>query len=223
VAAALAIAVTGGIASGKSEVTRRFESHGVVVLDADRIARELVEPGAPALAEITTRFGPALIDAQGQLDRRRLREIVFADAAARRDLEAILHPRVRETLRQRAAATTGAYVLLAIPLLIETERTAAAASGIPAAGGTAPYAWVDRILVVDVPTPVQIARVMRRDAIDQAAAHALLAAQATRADRLARAHDVIVNDGDLAHLDAAVQRLHARYLRRAERAMSAAV
>lgn len=195
-AVARAIAVTGGIASGKSEVTRRFEARGIQVLDADLISRELVEPGSPALAEIVRRFGAGVVDASGHLDRRALREIVFADAAARRDLEAILHPRVRATLRERAADASGPFVLLAIPLLVESGD----------------YAWVDRVLVIDVPRDVQVERVMRRDRIDRAAAEALLAAQASREARLARATDVIVNDGSLDALEASVERLYARFL-----------
>jgi dephospho-CoA kinase len=193
---ARAIAVTGGIASGKSEVTRRFEARGIQILDADLIARALVEPGQPALAEIRARFGPGVLDASGRLDRRRLREQVFADAAARRALEAILHPRVRDALRAGVTGASGPFVLLAIPLLVESGD----------------YAWVDRVLVVDVPREVQRARVMQRDAVDRAGAEAVIAAQATREARLARATDVIVNDGTLADLDAAVERLHARYL-----------
>lgn len=193
--AARAIAVTGGIASGKSEVTRRFEARGIQVLDADLVSRELVEPGQPALAEIAARFGPGVLDPQGRLERRRLREIVFADPAARRELEAILHPRVRSTLQARAAQARGPYVLLAIPLLVESGH----------------YPWVERVLLVDVPRALQLARVMRRDGVDAAAAEAMLAAQATRAQRLTRASDVIVNDGSLDDLDAAVARLHARW------------
>ncbi len=192
------IAVTGGIASGKSEVTRRFEALGIKVLDADLIARELVEPGQPALAEIARRFGAGAIDAAGRLDRRVLRAIVFADSAARRDLEAILHPRVHASLQARAQAAAPPYVLLAIPLLAES------------APGR--YAWLDRVLVVDVPRAVQIQRVMQRDAVERAAAEAALAAQASREARLAMAHDVIVNDGPLAALDAIVAKLHSRYL-----------
>lgn len=195
-AVARAIAVTGGIASGKSEVTRRFEARGIEVIDADLVSRELVEPGQPALAEIVQRFGPGVIDASGRLDRRALRSIVFADPAARRDLEAILHPRVRATLRDRAADASGPFVLLAIPLLVESGD----------------YAWIERVLVVDVPRAIQIERVMRRDGVDRPAAEALLAAQASREARLARATDVIINDGPLPALDAAVERLHHRYL-----------
>ena len=194
---ALPIAVTGGIASGKSEVTRRFEALGVPVLDADLLSRELVEPGEPALAEIVQRFGDRMLDASGRLDRRALREVVFADPAARRDLEAILHPRVRTALRERAAATTGDYVLLAIPLLAESAEPH--------------YDWIARVLVVDVPRELQVARVMQRDRVDRRAAEATLAAQTSRENRLALAHDVIVNDGPLDALDAIVERLHMRY------------
>lgn len=194
---ALPIAVTGGIASGKSEVTRRFEALGIPVLDADLISRELVEPGQPALAEITARFGARVLDAEGRLDRRALREIVFADASARHALEAILHPRVRATLLDRATSAAGAYVLLAIPLLAEANA--------------AHYEWIARVLVVDVPRATQIARVMQRDRVEREAAEATLTAQASREARLALAHDVIVNDGPIAALDGIVARLDQRY------------
>ena len=209
------IAVTGGIASGKSEVTRRFEARGVEVIDADLIARELVEPGQPALAEITQRFGATMLDADGRLDRRRLRAVVFADPVARLALEAILHPRVRATLRQRALAARGPFALVAIPLLVESGMrprpagTAATPSlAAVAAAESRPYDWLERVLVVDVPRAVQRERVMRRDGIDAAAADAMLDAQASRAARLALATDVIVNDASLAALDATVERLH---------------
>lgn len=194
--AARVIAVTGGIASGKSEATRRFEALGAPVLDADLISRALVEPGQPALAEIVARFGSHLVDELGALDRRKLRDLVFADAASRRHLEAILHPRVRQALRDGARDAIAPYVILAIPLLVESGH----------------YDWVDRVLVIDVPPEVQVARVMRRDNVDHASAQATIAAQASRATRLSRARDVIVNDGPLTGLDGAVARLHARYL-----------
>jgi dephospho-CoA kinase len=193
---ALPIAVTGGIASGKSEVTRRFEALGVPILDADLIARELVEPGEPALKEVVGRFGAAVLGSDGRLDRRALREIVFADVQARHDLEAILHPRVRQALRLRAAAAEAPYLLLAIPLLVESDQ----------------YHWIARVLLVDVPESVQIERVMKRDGVDRRAAQTALGAQAPRMARLAIADDVIVNDGPLDCLDDSVRRLHARYL-----------
>jgi dephospho-CoA kinase len=192
---AAAIAVTGGVASGKSEVTKRFEALGVPVIDADLVSRQLVGPGMPALADIVQRFGDSVLTHDGTLDRRRLRDIVFADTAARRDLEAILHPRVRDSLRSGAASAQGPYVLLAIPLLVESGH----------------YDWVSRVLVVDVPSEVQLARVMQRDGVERASAIAMIAAQATRAMRLARADDVIINDGPLEALDGSVARLHARY------------
>ena len=198
-ASALPIAVTGGIASGKSEVTRRFEEFGIPVLDADLIARELVEPGEPALAEVVHRFGRDVLAADGRLDRRRLRGIVFSDVVARRELEAILHPRVRDELRSRAIRARGPYVLLAIPLLVESGRA---------------YDWLARVLVVDVPIGLQLQRVMRRDSTDEAGARAVIGAQASRTARLGIATDVIVNDDSLRTLDATVERVHRFFLQR---------
>lgn len=191
------IALTGGIASGKSAVSERFAAHGIEVIDADVVARELVAPGAPALREIVALFGADMLDRSGGLDRRAMRERVFADADARRRLEGILHPRVRRALRERAGAAQSAYVMLAIPLLVESG------------GG---YAWVDRVLVVDVPRDVQRARLMQRDGVDGRLADSMLDAQASREQRLAIADDVITNDGSLAELDDAVDVLHRRYL-----------
>lgn len=191
------VALTGGVASGKSEVARRFAARGITVIDADRIARELVEPGEPALEEIAQRFGAGMIDTGGRLDRRALRERVFADPGERQALEAILHPRVRCAIRERAASASGPYVVLDIPLLTES-------------GGE--YAWVDRVLVVDVPRATQIARLITRDDVDAALAESMLAVQATREQRLHIADDVIDNSGPLAALDAAVDALHELYL-----------
>lgn len=186
------VAVTGGVASGKSAVCDRLASHGASVIDADQVARELVAPGQPALAEIVARFGPGLLDADGALRRRALREIIFADAAARRDLEAILHPRVRQLLRERAAVAAGPYAVLAIPLLIETGH----------------YDFVDRIIVVDVDPETQVRRLIARDGVDAALANAMIGAQCSRAERLAIASDVLINDADLATLHARVDALH---------------
>lgn len=191
------VALTGGVAAGKSEVTRRFEALGVNVYDADVAARAVVEPGEPALTEIEFVFGPEVLAAGGSLDRRAMRERVFADAQARKKLEAIVHPRVREWLRRRVATDRGAYCMLAIPLLAETWPQ---------------YAFVDRVLVVDAPDELRITRLMRRDRVTREQARQTLVAQAARAQRLALAHDVIVNDGDASHLDAEVAALHARYL-----------
>ena len=190
------IALTGGIASGKTAVAERFAAHGIDVIDADVVSRELVEPGMPALAEIVETFGPAVLDPAGRLDRSAMRERIFGDADARRRLEQILHPRVRACLRERVATARSAYAIIVVPLLVESGH----------------YAWVDRVLVVDVPREVQLARLTRRDGVDLALAEAMLAAQISREQRLANADDVIDNSGTLADLDRAVQALHERYL-----------
>lgn len=191
------VGLTGGIASGKSTAEAAFVECGASVIDADRVARELVEPGQPALAAIGERFGKDILDAEGRLDRPRLRARIFADAAERRALEAILHPRVFERMRERALAVRQGYVVLAIPLLVETGRRE----------------WIDRVLVVDVPAEVQIQRLMARDGGRRAEAEAALAAQASRAARLAVADDVLTNTGPIETLRAAVARLDWRYRR----------
>lgn len=193
------VAITGGIASGKSAVCEAFARLGVTGADADVAARELVTPGAPALAAIVGRFGAAMLQADGNLDRAALRRQVFADQGARRELEAILHPRIRERLQAQCAAAPGPYAMVAIPLLCEV-------------GGRAAYPWLDRILVVDVPIELQRTRLQARDRIDAALADTMLAAQATRASRLAIADDVIDNTGTLAELEARVALLHRQYL-----------
>jgi dephospho-CoA kinase len=197
--AAYTIALTGGIASGKSEVERRFRALGVHVADADASARDVVEPGTPGLEEIVQAFGPDALGPDGRLDRAAMRRRVFADAGARRRLEAIIHPRVRAALRSACAAAPGAYAIAAIPLFAEAGREAYAS-------------WIDRVLVVDVPVEVQLARLLLRDGIDEALAWKMIGAQASRAQRLALADDVIANDGPLEAMDGAVARLHAQYL-----------
>lgn len=192
------IGVTGGVASGKSEVTRRFEAFGITVADADLAAREAVAAGSPGLAEVVEAFGPRVLTTAGELDRTAMRQRVFEDPAARKRLEAIIHPRVRAWLRQECEAAPGPYSIAAIPLLTE-------------GGGRDAYPWIDRILVVDVPAEVQIERLMRRDGVDQGLADAMLAAQASREARLAIADDVIVNDGALEALDGEVARLDQLY------------
>ena len=194
------VAVTGGIASGKSEVTRRFEALGVTVADADIAARDAVAPGSVGLAEVVASFGDGILAPDGALDRAAMRQHVFGDEAARRRLEAIIHPRVRAQLRATCEAAPGAYAIAAIPLLAE-------------GGGREAYVWLDRILVVDVPAEVQQARLMARDGSDAALAQRMIAAQATREQRLAVADDVIVNDGPLAALQAHVEALDRLYRR----------
>jgi dephospho-CoA kinase len=193
------IAVTGGVAAGKSAVCRAFADLGIHIADADLAARAVVEPGQPALAEVVAAFGPEVLQADGRLDRAAMRRRVFADPEARKRLEGLLHPRIRERLKAECAQAPGPYVIVDIPLLAE-------------GGGRSAYPWLDRILVVDVPEAVQAARLQARDGTDAELARRMISAQASRARRLALADDVIVNDGSLADLQSAVARLHPRYL-----------
>jgi dephospho-CoA kinase len=200
--AAFVVAVTGGIASGKSAVTALFAARGVPVADADAIAHAIVAPGEPALAEIVARFGAGVLDAEGRLDRARLRALVFADPQARAALEAITHPRIRAGLQAQCTQASAEYAIAAIPLLAESAQPPAQA-----------WPWLRRVLVVDAPAALQRARLMARDGIDALLAERMLAAQATRARRLALATDVLVNDAGLAQLEAPVARLDALYRR----------
>jgi len=192
------IGVTGGVASGKSEVTRRFEALGVVVADADIAARAAVAPGSAGLAAVVEAFGASVLAADGGLDRAAMRKRVFGDEAARRQLESIVHPLVRAQLRRECEEAAGPYAIAAIPLLAE-------------GGGRAAYPWLQRILMVDVPGEVQRSRLMQRDGIDAALAERMIAAQASRAQRLAIADDVIANDRGLDELDEHVRQLDRRY------------
>lgn len=201
--ATFCVGVTGGVASGKSAVTRGFEALGVAVADADLAARAAVAPGSPGLADIVADFGPDVLDPHGRLDRAAMRRRVFADPDARRRLEALVHPRVRELLRAECARAPGPYAIAAIPLLAE-------------GGGRDAYPWIDRIVVVDVPVEVQHARLMRRDGVDDALATRMIEAQASRAARLAIADDVIVNTGPLDALAQHVAALDRRYRALAE-------
>ena len=193
------IGLTGGIASGKSALEKAFAAHGIVVADADQLAREVVAPGEPALAAVVERFGRDVLQADGQLDRAALRVRVFGDPGQRRALEAILHPAIRARLEAICRAAPGPYAIATVPLLTE-------------GGGRAAYPWLHRILVVDTPAAVQKARLMQRDGIDATLADQMMAAQASRAERLALADDIVVNDGDIHHLQHAADALHLRYL-----------
>ncbi len=190
------VALTGGIASGKSTVADQFAALGVPVIDTDVIARQVVEPGQPALSAVVEAFGEEMLAADGRIDRRRMRERVFADPAARRRLESILHPAIRAEMERQSSLAGGAYQLLVIPLLTE--------------GGRRDH--VDRVLLVDVPESVQIKRLMRRDEVSEAQARTSLAAQASRSERLAIADDVICNTGYREELFQKVARLHEKYL-----------
>ena len=193
------IGLTGGVASGKSSVARAFDArHPGCVVDADLAARAVVEPGTEGLAAVVATFGADVLGPDGRLDRAALRARVFADASHRKALEALLHPRIRAWMLARAEAATTPYVVLDIPLLTE-------------GGGRATWPMLDRVVVVDVPLAVQQTRLMARDGVDAALAERMIAAQATRAQRLALADDVIVNLGSLEALGAAVGRLDARW------------
>lgn len=202
--AAFVVAVTGGVAAGKSAVCRLFADRGVEVADADVAAREIVAPGQATLAEIAARFGSEVLLGNGELDRAALRRRIFSDPPGKRDLEAITHPRIRERLRERCAQAVSAYAIAAVPLLAES-------------GGRSAYPWLQRILVVDATAELQRMRLQQRDDIDRDLAERMIGAQATRHDRLRLAEDVIINDGAERDLAAAVDRLDAIYRRLAER------
>lgn len=194
------VVLTGGIASGKTAVSDRFAALGAPIIDTDLIAREVVEPGQAALKEIAERIGPEYLAPDGRLDRRKMREAIFADPAIKHRLESILHPRIARAVRERVEAQTYPYCLLVIPLYSESGS----------------YEWVDRVLVVDVSEETQVERVMQRDRISRDEARAILAAQATREERLALADDVLDNSGNIEQLQEKVARLHAQYLRLAQ-------
>ena len=191
----LRIGLTGGIASGKSTVAELFAARGVTVLDTDRIAREVVEPGRPALAALVQALGTGILARDGWLDRALLRRRIFADAAARRTVEDILHPAILEELGRQSVAAPGPYQVLVIPLLVEGDRAG----------------LFDRVLVVDCPEELQVERLMSRDGETRAGALGMLAAQASRRERLAAADDVIVNDGPAGELERQVAGLDRKY------------
>jgi len=192
------IGLTGGVASGKSAVADAFASLGVAIVDADLAAREAVARGSDGLAEVVAAFGEDVLDSDGHLHRAAMRRKVFEDHSARQTLESIVHPRVRSALQAASAAAGGPYVVVAIPLLAE-------------GGGRAAYPWLDRILVVDVPGDVQVARLLQRDTVDRTLADRMIAAQADRLARLAIADDVLVNTGTKDELAARVTALDAQY------------
>ncbi len=196
------VALTGGIACGKSAVAALFAAHGVPVLDADLIARDVVAPGTALLETLFTRFGAGIRAADGSLDRAALRQLVFGSEARRRELEALLHPAIRERTEQLAARAGGPYQLHVVPLLVET-------GGWVGSDGRRRFA---RVLLVDCPEALQWQRLLARAGMSEAQARAILAAQASRAARLAVADDVILNDGTLEALRLRVAALHARYL-----------
>lgn len=191
------VGLTGGIGSGKSAASDRFAQCGAAVVDTDLIARQLTAAGGAALPAIRAHFGEALIGADGALDRDAMRARVFEDPAERRRLEAILHPMIRAESDRQCAAADAPYVVLVVPLLIESGSY---------------RQRCERIVVVDCDEAVQVARVMSRSGLPRAQVEAIMAAQIPRAERLAAADDVIDNSGDLEHLYRQVDALHARYL-----------
>ncbi len=190
------LGLTGGIGSGKSAAAERFAALGVHLVDADHAARWVVEPGRPALERIAEHFGDQILQADGTLDRAALRERVFQDAGERKWLEALLHPLIGEEVSRHLSQAQSPYAILVSPLLVESGQ----------------HRLSQRILVIDVPEALQLQRTMQRDGVSEAQARAILDVQSSRAERLRHADDVLVNDRDLAWLNAEVERLHSFYL-----------
>lgn len=195
----LVVGVTGGIGSGKSAVTQRLEALGITVVDADVVARLVVEPGRPALAEIARHFGDEILLGDGTLDRAALRKRVFADEGERRWLEQLTHPLIGKEILEQINASTSPYTILSSPLLLDTNQNALA----------------DCVVVVDVPEAMQLQRTMARDSNDEAQVRRIMAAQMARDDRLEKADYVIDNSGELEDLDPQVDELHKALLQRA--------
>jgi dephospho-CoA kinase len=190
------VGITGGIGSGKTAVTNLFAELGITIVDADLCSRIVVEPGRPALTEIVEHFGPAMLQPDGTLDRAAMRKRVFANPDDRRALESITHPRIGEEIRKQLREAASPYVILVSPLLIEGNQ----------------HELCDRILVVDAPESTQLQRTMQRDSNDAEQVKRIIASQASREQRLARASDVIENTGTLDELRTKVAALHQHYL-----------
>jgi dephospho-CoA kinase len=194
----LIVGLTGGIGSGKSTVTELFANLGVPIIDADIVARQVVEPGQPALKEIINNFSPKIIGEDGHLDRTQLRQIIFDDPTKRKTLEALLHPRIRQAIQQQLAQLpeTTPYCILSVPLLFESGQ----------------YSFINRTLVIDIDEQLQIARTCQRDDIPLAQAERIIEAQMPRQQRLSQADDIILNDGDREQLKIQVSALHQKFL-----------
>ncbi|HAV86846.1 MAG TPA: dephospho-CoA kinase [Pseudomonas sp.] len=190
------LGLTGGIGSGKSAAAERFAELGVHVVDADQVARSVVEPGSAALAQIVDRFGVPILASSGELNRAALRERIFTSVEDRRWLERLLHPLIRQEIWASLSRAESPYAVLVSPLLVESRQ----------------HEQVDRVLVIDVPEDLQLQRVLARDQVSEDQVRAILAAQARREDRLRHANDVLVNDRDLSWLRQEVDRLHDHYL-----------
>ena len=194
------VGLTGGIGSGKTAASDYLASKGISVVDADLVSRLVVEPGQPALQAIAERFGSAVIQQDGTLDRRALREIVFADPSARKDLEAITHPAIGAEIFRQLHHASSPYTLLVSPLLLESSQ----------------HKMAQRILLIDVPEALQLARTASRDQVAETQVKAIIAAQMSRADKRQRADDIVVNDADLASLHRQLDSLHETYLKMAQ-------
>lgn len=195
----LVIGLTGGIGSGKTAATDRFKSHGITIVDADIVARQIVEPGTLALQKIQDHFGPSVITPTGELDRRALRDIVFTRPDERRWLESLTHPLIGQEILRQLQASQSPYTLLVSPLLFESGQSL----------------MTSRTVLVDAPVAAQISRTIQRDNTTEAGARAIVDAQMSRENRLAKADDIITNDQDLPHLYQQVDALHQTYLARA--------
>lgn len=200
------IGLTGGIGSGKSLACRLFNENGIDIIDADLIAREVVEPGMPALTAIAEHFGDAILQTSPsgpqQLNRAKLRELIFANPQEKQWLEALLHPLINQRIREQLKNTRGPYAILASPLLLETQQ----------------FQLVDRVLVIDASEELQIERASQRDTNNRNQIKAIMATQLPRQERRARADDIIENHGSIAELQMQIDQLHQRYLSLAQSA-----
>lgn len=192
----LVIGLTGGIGSGKTTVADLFAEHGIPIIDADVLAREVTLPDQPAFIAIVNHFGKAILLPDGTLNRKQLRQIIFDHANEKSWLEKLLHPLIRQILETRIKTLPGPYCIAVVPLLLEVT----------------PYPFIDRILVIDAPTSLQIERVGKRDQVSADLVESIMKTQMKREHRLEKAHDVILNDGDLSHLATQVENLHKKYL-----------
>lgn len=199
---ALIVGLTGGIGSGKSEASKRFAERSILVVDADIVAREVVVQGSAALAQIAAHFGADILDATGNLNRSKLREIIFSDPAEKQWLESLLHPIINAEIRHQLANATSVYAILASPLLLETQQ----------------FQLVDRILVIDTNEQLQIERASYRDKNNEAQIKAIMQTQLSRQERCARATDIIQNHGSIDELDTQIEKLHQLYLELAQSA-----
>ncbi|WP_019604388.1 dephospho-CoA kinase [Teredinibacter turnerae] len=193
------VGLTGGIGSGKTTVSQRFEHHGIVVVDADTIAREVVAPGSEGLEKITARFGPEILLANGSLDRQALRKIIFSNESERHWLESLTHPLIRTQIEARIQAAPGPYAILSAPLLLESG-----------------HYNVNRVLIVDLPVAEQVTRASARDNADRGMIEKIIASQMPRTERLKHADDIVDNAGSLEQTLSQVDALHLRYLQLAD-------